>query len=407
MSSAPENWTQRLYRMSDGLDWSIALFLLSPVVLMVYAFFAVSLQWKTLLWSIFLYFFTGLGITAGYHRLFAHRAYEAAKPLQILLLAGGTAAAEGSLLTWVRDHRAHHRYTDSDYDPYDARKGFFYSHIGWLLWERDQKSLAHVDISDLSSNPLFIWQHKYYARIFLVLGIIIPTVIPGLFWNDWAGGFFFAAMTRIVLVQQATFCVNSLAHWFGETTFDDRHTPRDHIFTAVITLGEGYHNFHHEFPNDYRNAIGSFQYDPTKWLIWAMSRLGLAYNLKEFPLNDINKGKVLMQQKKLEVLRSTIDWGKPLSLLPTYTFKQFVHEVEQNGKEWIVIEDRIYDVDQWQHEHPGGRAIVRSFLGRDATHAFRGGVYDHSNAAANRLDCLRVGLIVPGPDLRQASNNNE
>jgi stearoyl-CoA desaturase (Delta-9 desaturase) len=80
--------------------------------------------------------------------------------------------------------------------------------------------------------------------------------------------------------RQSTFCVNSLAHWFGEAPFDDKHTPRDHVITALVTIGEGYHNFHHQFPMDYRNAIKWHQYDPTKWFIWTMERIGLAHQLK-------------------------------------------------------------------------------------------------------------------------------
>jgi fatty-acid desaturase len=79
---------------------------------------------------------------------------------------------------------------------------------------------------------------------------------------------------------KSTFCVNSLAHWLGETPFDDKHTPRDHFATALVTIGEGYHNFHHQFPMDYRNAIRWYQYDPTKWFIWACQKLGLASHLK-------------------------------------------------------------------------------------------------------------------------------
>lgn len=84
----------------------------------------------------------------------------------------------------------------------------------------------------------------------------------------------------LLYLLQSTFCVNSLAHWLGETPFDDKHTPRDHLVTALVTIGEGYHNFHHQFPMDYRNAIRWYQYDPTKWFIWVCQQLGLASHLK-------------------------------------------------------------------------------------------------------------------------------
>ena len=89
------------------------------------------------------------------------------------------------------------------------------------------------------------------------MALILPTMVCGLGWNDWLGGFVYAGILRIFFIQQATFCVNSLAHWLGDQPFDDRNSPRDHVITALVTLGEGYHNFHHEFPSDYRNAIVS------------------------------------------------------------------------------------------------------------------------------------------------------
>jgi stearoyl-CoA desaturase (delta-9 desaturase) len=128
------------------------------------------------------------------------------------------------------------------------------------------------------------------------MGFGVPTMVPGLLWGDWRGGFFFAGAARLTFVHhvsepflrvlhlliilKSTFCVNSLAHWLGDTPFDDKHTPRDHIITALMTIGEGYHNFHHQFPMDFRNAIRWYQYDPTKWFIRVMQWAGLASHLK-------------------------------------------------------------------------------------------------------------------------------
>jgi stearoyl-CoA desaturase (delta-9 desaturase) len=107
---------------------------------------------------------------------------------------------------------------------------------------------------------------------------------------------------------QSTFCVNSLAHWLGDAPFDDKHTPRDHVITALVTIGEGYHNFHHQFPMDYRNAIKSYQYDPTKWTIWTLSKLGLASHLKVFPENEVRKGQLTMQLKRLREVQEKLVW---------------------------------------------------------------------------------------------------
>ena len=220
-----------------------------------------------------------VGITAGYHRLWAHRSYNASKPLQYFLAFAGAGAVEGSIKWWSRGHRAHHRYTDTDLDPYNAHRGLLWSHIIWMIVKPRRKP-GVVDISDLSKNEVVRWQHRWYVWLILLMGFGVPTVIPGLLWGDWRGGYVYAGAARLLFVHHSTFCVNSLAHWLGDAPFDNKHTPRDHVFTAVVTLGEGYHNFHHQFPSDYRNAIRWYQYDPTKWFIAICSWLGLASHLK-------------------------------------------------------------------------------------------------------------------------------
>jgi len=378
---------------SGNIMWWHIIMLCGVPLVCVYSILAVPLYWPTLIWSILYYFITGLGITAGYHRLFSHRSFEATRTLEILLLLAGSGALEGSVLWWARDHRAHHRYTDTKFDPYNSRRGLFYSHIGWLFWKPKVEDIGPVDTSDLSSNHLLRLQHEYCEFLFLLMGFILPAAVAGIFWNDWRGGLFFAGFVRLFFVQQATFCVNSLAHWLGEATFDDRHTPRDHIITALLTLGEGYHNFHHEFPYDYRNAIGYFQYDPTKWLINALSWTGMAYNLKESSKNENKKAQACIKEKQLNELKGSINWGPTLSQLPSFTIEQFEREISKNEKQWIIINNVICDIEKWQHEHPGGKMILKKLIGKDVTKAFEGGVYDHSNSAHRHLNNLCIGVI--------------
>ena len=264
---------------------------------------------KTLILAFVLYLFSGLSITAGYHRLFSHRAYDAATPVKLFFAFFGAGAVEGSIKWWGHSHRVHHRYTDTDRDPYDARQGFWYSHMGWMLTKANPKNRARADISDLSTDWIVTFQHRHYLLMMLVSAFVVPTLTAGLFWGDYWGGFIYGGILKSFFIQQVTFCINSLAHWIGVQPFDDRRTPRDHALTAVFTFGEGYHNFHHEFPSDYRNALKWYQYDPTKIVIWVLSKLGLAWNLKKFSQNAIEQGLVQQQQKKLDRMKAKLNWG--------------------------------------------------------------------------------------------------
>ena len=336
--------------------------------------------------------------TAGYHRLWAHTSYKATLPLKIFLVAGGAAAVEGSARWWSREHRAHHRYTDTDKDPYSVRKGLLYSHLGWMVFKQNPRRIGRTDISDLNEDPVVVWQHKNYLTCVIVMALVIPTLVCGFGWGDWLGGYVYAGILRIFFIQQATFCVNSLAHWLGDQPFDDRNSPRDHVITALVTLGEGYHNFHHEFPSDYRNAIKWWQYDPTKWFIWAAKQLGLAYDLKQFRQNEIEKGRLQQLQKKLDQKRSTLDWGTPLEQLPVVHWDDFVADAK-DGKALVAIAGVIHDVTDFIKDHPGGKALISSAIGKDATSMFNGGVYQHSNAAHNLLSTMRVGVLRGGMEV--------
>eukprot|EP01027_Heterolobosea_sp_BB2_P000865 GEZU01001289.1.p1 GENE.GEZU01001289.1~~GEZU01001289.1.p1 ORF type:complete len:203 (-),score=54.85 GEZU01001289.1:57-665(-) len=191
--------------------------------------------WLACLFISFLFCFLG------YHRLWAHRAYKATFPVQFFLAVFGAAAFEGSARWWCRNHRAHHRYVDTSKDPYNATKGFWYSHLGWMLVKQNPNNIGRVDISDLSGkqNKLLQWQHNHYLSIALTTCFLLPTLVASL-WGDALGGFLFAGFLRVVFVHHATFFVNSLAHSVGSQPFTDEHTACDSFITAILTLGEGY-----------------------------------------------------------------------------------------------------------------------------------------------------------------------
>ncbi|CAI6338925.1 unnamed protein product [Periconia digitata] len=385
------NWYQHINWISTTL----------VIIVPIYGLFAIQytpIHRLTLAWSLIYYFLTGFGITGGYHRLWSHRCYSARLPLRIFLAFVGAGAVQGSIRFWSSKHRAHHRWTDTHKDPYNALRGFFFSHLGWMIFKQDSRMIGRTDISDLDEDPVVVWQHKHFLETMLMAAWIFPMCVAGLLWGDWWGGLVYAGIMRACFVQQATFCVNSLAHYIGDQVFDDRRTPRDHWITALVTLGEGYHNFHHEFPSDYRNAISWHQYDPTKWFIYLLSKTTLASNLKRFRHNEIEKGRLQQQQKAVDIARSKLDWGTPLADLPVISWEEFQAEVE-GGAALTSIAGVIHDVSAFVEEHPGGRALIKSALGKDATAVFNGGVYMHSNAAHNLLSTMRIGVLRGGQEV--------
>ncbi|KAJ7759652.1 delta 9-fatty acid desaturase protein [Mycena metata] len=379
--------------LRSELDWvNVVMVPLVPLISLLGAY-RTKLRWETALFAVVYYFYTGVGITAGYHRLWAHRSYNAGRFLEYFLAIAGAGAVQGPIRWWTRGHRAHHRYTDTELDPYNAQKGFWYSHMGWLFVKPRRKP-GVADVSDLQKNKVVRWQNKYFALLMPTMAFVVPTVISWLGWGDARGGFVYAGFVRLCFVQQSTFCVNSLAHWLGESPFDDKHSPRDHLITALCTIGEGYHNFHHQFPMDYRNAIKWYQYDPTKWFIFACQTLGLASHLKVFPDNEVRKGQLTMQLKRLHETQESLSWPSDSNDLPIIPWDAYIEQASQ--RPLILIAGFIHDIASFIDEHPGGAHWIVKYIGRDATTAFFGGVYNHSNAAHNLLAMKRVGILQGG-----------
>lgn len=224
-----------------------------------------------------------LSITCGYHRLFAHATYEAHPALKLVYLLFGAMALQNSALLWSAGHRAHHAYIDDpERDPYCARRGFWFSHIGWMLrnYPSGQPDLSRV--RELQRDPLVMWQHRFYLPLALAMNFGLPLLI-GWASGDMLGVFLLAGVLRLVVSHHLTFFINSLAHIVGVQPYTDENTARDNAVVAVLTFGEGYHNFHHMFAHDYRNGVRWWQWDPSKWFIFAMHWCGLTSNLKRVP----------------------------------------------------------------------------------------------------------------------------
>ncbi|MDN3699307.1 MULTISPECIES: acyl-CoA desaturase [Vibrio] len=249
-------------------------------------------------WLLICFCFCNLSITTGYHRLWSHKAFESHAILRVLFALGGAFALQNSALHWSSDHRVHHKHVDNnDKDPYSAKLGFWYSHIGWMIRNYTEASyFDYENCRDLKKDKVLMWQHKHYILLAVIMNFGIPIAL-GLFYGDVWGMLLMVGAVRLVLNHHTTFFINSLAHIWGSQPYTDKNTARDNGFLAFLTFGEGYHNYHHIFENDYRNGIYWWQYDPTKWLIKSCSWLGLAGKLRKTPQARIEKARAQMSLK--------------------------------------------------------------------------------------------------------------
>lgn len=285
-------------------DWPSTLFLsLTPpaaVISTIYFFKTESFQLWMIPMFLFFYFAMGMSITGGYHRLLAHKSYEAHWIVRFAYLFFGAGAFQNSARKWVIDHRFHHRYVDTDKDPYSINKGFWYAHLFWMFEKNtdyaspQEKSYAR----DLDKDILVVLQDRYYYSIAIFSCFVLPTLV-GWAFGSALGGFVFGGLVRMVLVHHFTFFINSLCHFWGSRPYTDTNTARDNVLAAIFTYGEGYHNFHHIFHADYRNGIRWYHIDPTKWFIRTLAYFRLVKNLKVTPEYEIFKAKMLMIEKNL------------------------------------------------------------------------------------------------------------
>ncbi|MFO1410511.1 MAG: fatty acid desaturase [Steroidobacteraceae bacterium] len=238
--------------------------------------------------------------TAGYHRLWAHRAYDAHWSARLAFMVFGTMALQNSILIWSSNHRSHHSFVDdNDRDPYSARRGFWFSHIGWMLRDYPSSHTTFANAKDLQRDPIVMFQHRHYLALGLATSFGI-TLLTGWLCGDFWGYSCWAACCAWWSATTSRSSSSSLAHIWGNQPYSDRNTARDNGVLAFLTFGEGYHNFHHLYGSDYRNGIRWWQWDPTKWLIRSLAALKLARNLKRVPDVMIQRARLHMQLQRIE-----------------------------------------------------------------------------------------------------------
>lgn len=211
-------------------------------------------------------------ITAGYHRYFSHRSYRTGRLFQFILAFGGATAVQKGPLWWAGHHRIHHRYTDTADDPHTPRKGFWWSHVGWILTD-ETSDVPAGSIKDFEKFPelRFLDRHDWIAPWSLVAVCFLVGGLPGVLI-----GF----VLSTVVLWHTTFMINSLAHVFGTRRFETTDTSRNNPVLAVLTLGEGWHNNHHRCAWVARQGLRWWEIDVTWYVLVALERLGVIRDVK-------------------------------------------------------------------------------------------------------------------------------
>lgn len=247
-------------------------------------------RWTDLGLLLGLYVLTALGITVGYHRLFVHRSFETNAVVKFVLAILGSMAVQGPLLKWVAMHRRHHQHADTAGDPHSPHghdggvlgvlRGAWHAHIGWLF-DPEPPDLDRY-VPDLKRSRALRVASAMFP-VWVALGLLIPAALGGLITGTWAGawtGLIWGGLVRIFLVHHVTWSVNSACHMWGLRPYRSDDESRNNAVFGVLAMGEGWHNTHHAFPTSARHGLRWWQIDVSYWVIWALARLGLAWNVK-------------------------------------------------------------------------------------------------------------------------------
>jgi len=294
-----------------------------------------TFQW---LWALAFLYLNGMSITGGYHRLWAHKAYEASPLLKWFYAFWGAGALQNSILIWASDHRRHHRHVDdNDLDPYSAGRGLWFSHMGWMLREYRSNETDLTNARDLQRDPVVMWQHRHYVPLTLLMNLGLPLLL-GIWHGDIIGTLLLVGLLRLVINHHVTFFINSLAHFWGSRPYTESNSARDNGFLAFLTYGEGYHNFHHIFQTDYRNGIRWWQWDPTKWMINLCSRLGLADNLNRVPDFKIQRA---LLDTEFERARARLEKSQNSASLRAVLEREY-QEFTESINQWTALQAERY-----------------------------------------------------------------
>jgi stearoyl-CoA desaturase (delta-9 desaturase) len=258
-------------------------------------FWGWGMSWSDVGIYLFFHFFTGFGITVGFHRYLTHGAFKAKRWLRIMLTFAGTMAIEGAPIRWVADHRRHHQFAEEENDPHSPwrfgesvwglTKGLVWAHMGWLFTRENTNSRRFAP--DLIADKDIRWFQRNFVWV-LLLTLALPAALGGLITWSWQGAltaFFWGGLVRIAIVHHVTWSVNSVCHVFGERPFQTADKAANVWWLALLSLGESWHNLHHADPTCARHGVEKGQIDLSARLIWLFEKAGWVWDVR-WPKED-------------------------------------------------------------------------------------------------------------------------
>ena len=213
-------------------------------------------------------------VTGGYHRYFAHRTFKTSRAFQFVLAFLAQSSSQKGALWWAANHRTHHKFSDQDGDPHDSRRGFWYSHCGWIF--DDTAATDYAKVKDLAKYPELVFLNHFYHVPTVTLGVAVYLLM------GWSGLFIGFALST-VLLWHGTFTINSLSHMIGKQRYASGDDSKNHFGLALITLGEGWHNNHHYFMGSTRQGFFWWELDITYGVLKMLSWVRLVWDIKAPP----------------------------------------------------------------------------------------------------------------------------
>ncbi|KAH3899177.1 uncharacterized protein SCODWIG_00719 [Saccharomycodes ludwigii] len=369
------------------------------------------------------YFLTISCFSIGYHRYFTHHSFQCTALIQYIFAIFGASIGMGSIWEFSAQHLLHHRFVDTEKDPFNKKYGWLFHMWGHNLFYGNKKAeRAYLQMmSDISKvvynhktfNNIILWQHENYGALLLITLFVIPLIVSFSVKHEvidiWTS-VFYLGLCRMSIIQQQWLLAETLGHHFpkilSNQNYDDTNSSLNmssqNLFLTtifgILTFGETQHNYHHEFSSDYRNSNKWYVIDPNKYIVFLLNKFGLVWKLNKTDPKQVKQAELQQEQRILDKWKSKLNWGVPIDKLPILTPQQFTkmakREFQLNKRALVCIEGIVHDVTPWINDHPGGPALLTSAIGKDATLAFNGAVYSHSSAARNVLANMRIAVVI-------------